>query len=195
MESGWNPDGKSGGTRWEPSRYPVGTIILTRLPSRFPSQSIITMVYKPLLAAFLAASVANVDSRRLILGRDEALVKVETKQLEKSTKLTGLERAAWNAENKPESVDDAVSVLSEETIDDDVAPAPARRRLLGDDDDAESVVSVESLESTESFESAESTESVESAESTESVDDVLRRRLLRMTDIANLKQTGAGLEY
>ena len=108
------------------------------------------MVYKPLLAAFLAASVANVDSRRLLLGRGQeknvgewevpepVLAGEEKKQLNKP-ELTGQALAEWNAINKPESVvseDDSVSVLSETTIaDEDVTtentsdPIPSRKLL------------------------------------------------------------------
>ena len=91
------------------------------------------MVYKPLLAAFLAASVANVDSRRLLLGRgQEKNVEVgewEVKKQLNKPELTGQALAEWNAINKPESVvseDDSVSVLSETTIadEDDTTEVP-----------------------------------------------------------------------
>jgi hypothetical protein len=99
------------------------------------------MVYKPLLAAFLAASVANVDSRRLLLGRgqEKNVGEWEEKKQLNKPELTGQALAEWNAINKPESAvseDDSVSVLSETTIADEddpientSVPIPSRKLL------------------------------------------------------------------
>ncbi len=137
------------------------------------------MVYKPLLAAFLAASVANVDSRRLLLGRgQEKNVEVgewEVKKQLNKPELTGQALAEWNAINKPESVvseDDSVSVLSE----DDSVSVLSETTIADEDDTTEVPIDVDPNQG-----------GVLEEEGTS-------RKLLEMTKKVDLKDNGAGLK-
>ena len=137
------------------------------------------MVYKPLLAAFLAASVANVDSRRLLLGRgQEKNVEVgewEVKKQLNKPELTGQALAEWNAINKPESVvseDDSVSVLSE----DDSVSVLSETTIADEDDTTEVPIDVDPNQG-----------GVLEEEGTS-------RKLLEMTEKVDLKDNGAGLK-
>ena len=126
------------------------------------------MVYKPLLAAFLAASVANVDSRRLLLGRgqEKNVGEWEEKKQLNKPELTGQALAEWNAINKPESVvseDDSVSVLSE----DDSVSVLSETTIADEDDPNQGGVLEEEGTS---------------------------RKLLEMTEKVDLKDNGAGLK-
>jgi len=146
------------------------------------------MVYKPLLAAFLAASVANVDSRRLLLGRgQEKNVEVgewEVKKQLNKPELTGQALGEWNAINKPESVvseDDSVSVLSE---DDSVS-------VLSEDD------SVSVLSETTIADEDDTTEvpiDVDPNQGGVLEEEGTSRKLLEMTKKVDLKDNGAGLK-